>query len=68
MDGERNRSARSLKKMLNRLRRFFMAWIEPAEPAEPDDPHAYRTVPARRPPTRGGAAAVAEIEEDSDER
>ncbi|MGB6687268.1 MAG: hypothetical protein WBE76_05445 [Terracidiphilus sp.] len=38
-----------------------MPWIEPTEP---EDPYAYRMAPLRRPPSRGGAAAVVELDEE----
>jgi hypothetical protein len=61
---KQNRPARSLRRLLNRLKRILMPWIEPTEP---EDPYAYRMAPLRRPPGKGGAAAVAELdEEDSD--
>jgi hypothetical protein len=31
---------------------------------EPEDPYAYRVATLRRPPNKGGAAAVAELDED----
>ncbi|MGD0740996.1 MAG: hypothetical protein ABR957_15500 [Terracidiphilus sp.] len=43
------------------MKRFFMPWIEPTEP---EDPYAYRMAPVRRPPTKGGAAAVAELDDE----
>jgi len=67
MRSKKNRSARSLRTLLDRLRRFFMPWVEPTEPAEHDDPYAYRMAPVRRPPTKGGAAAVAELDEEGEE-
>ena len=64
MKSKKNRSARPLRKLLDRLKRIFMPRIEPTEP---EDPYAYRMAPLRRPPGKGGAAAVAELdEEDSD--
>jgi hypothetical protein len=48
-----------LKDLLNRLKRFFRR-----RPIEPEDPFAYRMAPLRRPPHKGGAAAVAELDED----
>jgi hypothetical protein len=55
------RPNRSLRDLLNRMKRFFMPWIEPTEP---EDPYAYRMAPVRRPPTKGGAAAVAELDDE----
>jgi hypothetical protein len=52
---------RTLRDLLRRLRRFLMPWIDPAEP---EDPYAYRMAPLRRPPSKGGAAAVVELEEE----
>jgi hypothetical protein len=63
MEGKQRRSAHSLRDLLKRLRRFFMPRVEPIEP-EPEDPYAYRMAPLRRPPTKGGAAAVAELDEE----
>lgn len=54
------RKRRSLRDFLHRVMRFFMPWIEPAEP---EDPYAYRMAPLRRPPGKGGAAAVAELDD-----
>jgi hypothetical protein len=31
---------------------------------EPEDPYAYHMAPLRRPPSKGGAAAVAELDEE----
>jgi hypothetical protein len=61
MKGNRRRSRRSLRDVLSRLKRFLMPWIEPTEP---EDPYAYRMAPLRRPPNRGGAAAVAELDDE----
>ena len=58
---EKKRPTRSLLMLLDRLKRFFMPWIEPTEP---EDPYAYRMAPLRRPPGKGGAAAVAELDEE----
>jgi len=55
------RSTRPLRALLDRLKRLFRRRIEPAEP---EDPYAYRMAPLRRPPSKGGAAAVAELDED----
>jgi hypothetical protein len=52
---------RTLRDRLRRLRRFLMPGIDPAEP---EDPYAYRMAPLRRPPSKGGAAAVVELEEE----
>jgi hypothetical protein len=41
-----------------------MPWVEPSEPAQPEDPYSYRMAPLRRPPNGGGAAAVAELDEE----
>ncbi len=60
MDNQR-RSKRSLRDLLSRMRQFFMPWIEPTEP---EDPYAYRMAPLRRPPSKGGAAAVEELDEN----
>jgi len=57
----KKKSKPSLRKLLDRLKRFFMPWIEPTEP---EDPYAYRMAPLRRPPGKGGAAAVAELDEE----
>lgn len=66
MKRKTDHSPRSLRKLLARLKRFLMPW---SDPAEPEDPYAYRMAPLRRPPNKGGAAAVAELEEeDSDWR
>jgi hypothetical protein len=61
MKDNRGRPNRSLRDLLNHVKRFFMPWIEPTEP---EDPHAYRMAPLRRPPDKGGAAAVAELDEE----
>jgi hypothetical protein len=61
MKRKENRTAPSLRKVLDRLRRFFMPWIEPTEP---EDPYAYRMATVRRPPNKSGAAAVAELNEE----
>lgn len=61
MKHSQKRSKRSLRELLNRLRQFFMPWVEPTEP---EDPYAYRMAPLRRPPSKGGTAAVAELDED----
>jgi hypothetical protein len=64
MKSKKNRPTRSLRKLLDRLKRILLPWIEPTEP---EDPYAYRMALLRRPPSKGGAAAVAELdEEDSD--
>ena len=59
MKNRDRRSIRSLKEFLNRLKQIFRL-----KPAEPEDPYAYRMAPLRRPPSKGGAAAVAELDED----
>lgn len=59
MKNQERRSIRSLKDLLNRLKLLFRR-----KPAEPEDPYAYRMATLRRPPNRGGAAAVAELDED----
>ena len=59
MKNRDRRSIRSLRDLLNQLKRIFRR-----KPAEPDDPYAYRMAPLRRPPHEGGAAAVAELDED----
>jgi len=59
MKSRERRSIRSLQKFLNRLKQIFRR-----KPAEPEDPYAYRMAPVRRPPSKGGAAAVAELDED----
>jgi hypothetical protein len=64
MKKNRKRTNRSLRDLLNRIRRFFMPWVEPSEPAPPEDPYSYRMATLRRPPNRGGAAAVAELDEE----
>jgi hypothetical protein len=61
MKDHRRRPRLSLRDLLNRVKRFFMPWIEPTEP---EDPFAYRMAPLRRPPSKGGAAAVAEFDEE----
>lgn len=61
MKDKRRHPNRSLRDLLNRVKRFFMPWIEPIEP---EDPYAYRMAPSRRPPTKGGASAVAELDEE----
>jgi hypothetical protein len=62
MKGHRRTPRRSLRDLLNRVKRFLMPWIEPTEP---EDPYAYRMAPLRRPPGKGGAAAVAELDEEA---
>ena len=62
-----DRSIPTLRKLLDRLNRFFRPWIEPVEPAEPEDPYAFQMAPLRRPPSKGGAAAVAEYDDDEPE-
>ncbi len=59
MKNQERRSVRSLKDLLNRLKLLFRR-----KPAEPEDPYAYRMATLRRPPNKGGAAAVAELDED----
>ena len=59
MNGKERRSIRSLKDLLNQLKRFFRR----IEPREPEDPYAYRMAPLRRPPGGRSAAAVAEPDE-----
>ena len=61
MKANRRRPNRSLRDLLNRIKQFFMPWIEPAEP---EDPYAYRMATLRRPPTKGGATAVAELDDE----
>ena len=61
MKSDKKRPTRPLRKLLDRLKRFFMPRIEPTEP---EDPYAYRMAPLRRPPSKGGAAAVAELDEE----
>jgi hypothetical protein len=61
MKGNRRTPSRSLRDLLNRVKRFLMPWIEPTEP---EDPYAYRMATLRRPPSKGGAAAVAELDEE----
>ena len=61
MKSNRRRANRLLRDLLNRMKRFFLPWIGPTEP---EDPYAYRMAPLRRPPTKGGAAAVAEMDEE----
>jgi hypothetical protein len=58
MKNRDRRSIRSLKDLLHRLKLIFRR-----KPAEPDDPYAYRMAPLRRPPHKGGAAAVADLDE-----
>lgn len=66
MKKQRRSEKRTLRKLLDRLKRFLMPW---SKPTEPEDPYAYRMAPLRRPPGKGGAAAVAELDdEDSDWR
>jgi hypothetical protein len=60
MKENRKRPNRSLRDFLNRLGRFFKPRIEP----EPEDPYAYCMARLRRPPNRGGAAAVAELDQE----
>ena len=50
---------RSLKDLLNRLKGLVRR-----KPAEPEDPYAYRMATLRRPPNKGGASAVAELDEN----
>jgi hypothetical protein len=59
MKNNRRQPSRSLRDVLNRVKRFLMPWIEPTEP---EDPYAYCMAPLRPPPSRGGAAAVAELD------
>jgi hypothetical protein len=59
MKNQERRSIRSLKDLPYRLKLLFRR-----KPAEPEDPYAYRMATLRRPPNRGGAAAVAELDED----
>jgi hypothetical protein len=61
MRDNRRRPNRSLRDILDRVKRFLMPWIKPAEP---DDPYAYCMARLRHPPNRGGAAAVAELDEE----
>jgi hypothetical protein len=53
----RNKSKSPLRKLLDRLKQLF----RPRR--EPEDPYAYRMATLRRPPGKGGAAAVAELDE-----
>jgi hypothetical protein len=53
-----NKSKSPLQKLLERLRQ----WLR--RKPEPEDPYAYRMAPLRRPPGKGGAAAIAELDED----
>jgi hypothetical protein len=53
-----NKAKSPLKKLLERLRQF----LRPRP--EPEDPYAYRMATLRRPPNKGGAAAVAELDEN----
>lgn len=59
MKNRDRRSIRSLGDLLDRLKLIFRR-----KPAEPDDPYAYRMATLRRPPSKGGAAAVAELDQD----
>jgi hypothetical protein len=52
------KSTSPFRKLIDRLKRLFR------ERREPEDPHAYRMAPVRRPPNKGGAAAVAELDEE----
>ncbi len=61
MKGNRRRPRVSMRDLLIRIKRFLMPW---SEPTEPEDPYAYRMAPLRRPPSRGGAAAVAELDQE----
>jgi hypothetical protein len=61
MKDKRSRPKRSIRDLLRRVKRFFLPGTEPIEP---EDPHAYRMAPLRRPPNKGGAAAVAELDEE----
>jgi hypothetical protein len=61
MRDDRGRPKRPIRDLLRRVKRFFMPWIEPIEP---EDPYAYSMAPLRRPPDKGGAAAVAELDEE----
>ncbi len=54
----RNKSKSPMRKLLDRLKQLFR------KRREPEDPYAYRMAPLRRPPNKGGAAAVAELDED----
>jgi len=46
----------------------FLKWLLlGSKPAQPEDPYAYVTAPVRRGPKGRSGAAVAEIEEDSDQ-
>ncbi len=61
MKKNRRHPKRLLRDLLSRMKRFFMPW---AEPTEPEDPYAYCMAPLRRPPSKGGAAAVAEFDNE----
>jgi hypothetical protein len=52
-----------LQRLLTKIRQMMRRKPRPANP-EPEDPYAYRMAPFRRPPSKGGAAAVAELDED----
>jgi hypothetical protein len=53
-----SKSKSPFKKLLERLRQFLR------RKPEPEDPYAYRMATLRRPPGKGGAAAVAELDEE----
>ena len=46
MGHRQRRSRHSLRDLLNRLRQFFMPWVEPTEP-EPEDPKPEEPEDAR---------------------
>jgi hypothetical protein len=52
------KSKSPLRRLLDQLRQ----WLRLRR--EPEAPYAYRMATLRRPPNKGGAAAVAELDED----
>lgn len=57
MKHARKQMSNPLSAVLKRLQAFFR------RRPEPEDPYAYRMATLRRPPNKGGAAAVAELDE-----
>jgi hypothetical protein len=53
-----NKPKSPLQRLLDRLKQLFRPR------PEPEDPYAYRMATLRRPPGKGGAAAVAELDEE----
>jgi hypothetical protein len=53
-----SKSKSPLRRLLDRLKQLFRP------KPEPEDPYAYRMARLRRPPNKGGAAAVAELDDE----